>query len=96
MRKTSASNKIQKNLKWIPYLVAFYLSWTSPIKFHPASYLLVSELSSFSCHEIRVIGKVISRPLTAVALYLTSSLHRKGGRSKLSAVNQRHFRNFQI
>lgn len=38
---------------------------TSPIRFHSAGYLPVSELSSFSSHEIRVIWKVISCPLKA-------------------------------
>ena len=36
-----------------------------PTRFYSASYLPVSELSSFSSHEIRVIWKVISCPLKA-------------------------------
>jgi len=36
-----------------------------PTRLHSANYLPVSELSSFSSHEIRVIWKVISCPLKA-------------------------------
>jgi hypothetical protein len=39
--------------------------FTDALKMDSASYLPVSELSSFSSHEIRAIWKVISCPLEA-------------------------------